>query len=81
MSIEDLRNTAHTRDLIVSRLDTTVREAYQRASQKAWKAAAKGEEIVYSVDELSAVELVERKLLDKLHHRRHNSRTVTYVWR
>ena len=81
MSIEDLKNTAHIRDLIVTRLDPDVRKSYQRASQKAWRAAAKGEVIIYEADELSAVELVERKLLDKLRHKRHRRGLVTHVWR
>jgi hypothetical protein len=81
MSIEDLKNTAHIRDLIVARLDPDVRMSYQRASQKAWRAAMKGEEILYVADEISAVELVERKLLDALQHRRSSRRVVTHVWR
>ena len=70
MSIEDLRNTAHTRDMIISRLDADIRNAYQRASHKAWRAAMKGEDISYTHEETRAVELVEQKLLDTLHHKR-----------
>ena len=70
MSIEDLKNTAHIRDLIVARLEPDVRTSYQRASQKAWRAAMKGEEIIYEADEISAVELVEQKLLFAMRHKR-----------
>ena len=82
MSIEDVRRTAHIRDLIVSRLAPDVREAFQRASQKAWRAAAKGEVIVYEADELSAVELVEQKLVNKMRHRRQKKerRTAWAFW-
>ena len=81
MSVEDVRKTAHIRDLIVSRLEPAVREAYQRASQKAWRAAGRGDEISYSVDEVHAVELVEQKFLDAIRHRRNKSvREMSRRW-
>lgn len=81
MSIEDVRKTAHVRDLIVARLESDVKAAYHRASQKAWRAAVRGVEVIYSAEELSAVELVERKLLEKLHHRRYKRNFATNLWR
>lgn len=70
MTVEDVKATAHVRDLVVMKLDEETRQLYRSASVKSWRNAMRNEENHLTAAEEDAVELVESKVLYALRHRR-----------